>query len=290
MIGRPLLLAAVASALLGLAALVGLLWFNWRGGLVERYESARVLANQLADHIAVSTPAGDGPFPTIIMFHGCGGLKSGVRSFAEEAARRGYLAIAVDSFAHRGVTEAEALAGVCSGVLFRGDERAGDVIAALQHVRARQDVDQGRIVLAGWSHGAWAIMDAFAFGESQPPPSLKVLPENPFRGVIGTAMFYPYCGFPAQSRDVGWRFRPGRAAFFLVKDDAVTPSKDCLSVIDRLRGEGLHATVDMFEGVTHGFDEPDHAPVSTLEYDPEATERARRRFFQRIDAMIGEAS
>src|SRR5512147_1101212 len=47
-------------------------------------------------------PAGPGPFPAVVQLHGCGGVDAQSLRWARWLARRGYLALVLDSFGPRG--------------------------------------------------------------------------------------------------------------------------------------------------------------------------------------------
>ena len=64
------------------------------------------------------------------MFHGCGGLGPHLDEYASAATVQGARVVVVDSFAPRGWTDRYAKTLVCTGAIFRGAERAGDVLAA----------------------------------------------------------------------------------------------------------------------------------------------------------------
>lgn len=65
----------------------------------------------------------------------------------------------------------------------------------------RPEVDASRIVLAGWSHGGWAIMDLMTMGWEQPGEAGLADPDpTPLKGLRGLFLAYPYGGFGALSR------------------------------------------------------------------------------------------
>lgn len=109
---------------------------------------------RLAPHAELVTPAGRGPFPTVILFHGCGGVRAHIHAYARAAVAAGWAALVIDSFAPRGWSRRMAQLLVCTGLMFRGRRRAGDVLAALQGARRMPIVDRERLAVAGWSHGA----------------------------------------------------------------------------------------------------------------------------------------
>ncbi len=141
-------------------------------------------------------------------------------------------------------------------------------------------VDPERLVLIGASHGGWAIMELLAFEKVwRLPFNLASLPdgavEHPLQGVLGAILLYPYCGTANRARRTGWRL-PAPALFLLAGKDSVAPAADCLEVADLLSVQGMPVETQVFEGVTHGFDQKKRAPLSLLEFDAEATAEALR--------------
>src|SRR5262245_25808080 len=49
------------------------------------------------------TPRGAGPFPTVILMHGCGGIGPNVKEWATWLRHEGYAAFMLDSFGGRGL-------------------------------------------------------------------------------------------------------------------------------------------------------------------------------------------
>src|SRR5690606_41285232 len=64
------------------------------------------------------------PRPTVLLFHGCGGLRAHLPRYAEAAKATGWRAVIVDSYAPRGWSRAFTLTAVCTGLALRGYERA----------------------------------------------------------------------------------------------------------------------------------------------------------------------
>ncbi|KAK0350373.1 hypothetical protein LTR94_029295 [Friedmanniomyces endolithicus] len=105
---------------------------------------------RLEPHVSVVGPDDDLPRPAVLLFHGCGGLRSHLPRYAEAAKARGWRAFIVDSYGPRGWGRAFTLTAVCTGLALRGYERAGDVLAAIQGISQRPDVDETKLTLAGW--------------------------------------------------------------------------------------------------------------------------------------------
>jgi dienelactone hydrolase len=145
----------------------------------------------------------------VLMFHGCGGLGVHLDHYAAAATALGARVAIVDSFAPRGWSNRFAKTFVCTGAAFRGAERAGDVLASAHGAAADLDADPGALVLAGWSHGAWSIMDLMTMPLEQSGEAGLLDPSPaPLEGVKGLFLAYPYGGVTARSRTHDWVRRP----------------------------------------------------------------------------------
>ncbi|MFT4194525.1 dienelactone hydrolase family protein [Ottowia sp.] len=105
---------------------------------------------------AVFKPAGEGPFPAVVLMHTCGGLKGApnahMKQHAQTLLAAGHVVLVVDSFGPRGFDNCAArMPGTSTGI--------ADAYAALAHLAARPFVDKARIYQAGYSWGAF--MSAF---------------------------------------------------------------------------------------------------------------------------------
>src|SRR5262249_37198936 len=88
----------------------------------------------------VIRPEGEGPFPIVLQFHGCGGIPSSQAQYAEVARDAGWATVIVDSYAPRRISRGEATL-VCHGFELWGRERAGDVYAAMAWAREQPWAD-----------------------------------------------------------------------------------------------------------------------------------------------------
>lgn len=208
----------------------------------------------IAPRVEIYAPAGAGPFPALLHFHGCSGFRAGwVRNWAKIANDAGFLVLAVDSNGVRGIDRETALKTVCAGKKLIGQERAGDVAAAISIARARSDVDQSRVVLAGWSHGAWSVMDYLALeGAGRAPASLKARP--PAAPVAGAILFYPYCGEGTWSRLHAWKQAPKTLMFTAGRDSVVSP-EECRNAAAKLSREGVDVDLVDYPNADHAFDD-----------------------------------
>src|SRR5215472_8322978 len=107
-------------------------------------------------------PEGDGPFPTVIALHGCGGLAGHsepvlprYRDWAEQLLKNGRAVLLPDSYGSRG------LGPQCRAAerkVRARRERVEDIMAARQWLMQQSWVSRERISLIGWAHGASAVL------------------------------------------------------------------------------------------------------------------------------------
>jgi dienelactone hydrolase len=238
--------------------------------------SARAHAADLSDHIDVILPAGaDGPVPAVVLFAGCGGVRQIQYDYAATANEAGWAAVIVDSFKARGIGRLGARLTVCTALRLRGAERAGDVFAALDYVRADPRFDADRLALAGWSHGGWTILDAMALAEAGEAA--------PLTGVRQAFLVYPYCGFlsRADTQPIGSIL----VTMTVVGRDRVVSEQACRRLAEDRRAEGSQIALIYEPELTHAFDAPDQAADPRMRYDAEGSQRSHLRFAETLTAL-----
>ncbi len=224
-------------------------------------------------------PKGDGPFPAVVMLHGCAGIEPYHESWAETVAGWRYVVLLVDSFGPRGKKE------TCTHALaFAGASRVFDAHGALQYLMSLSYVDPDRAAIIGWSRrnflgvvtrdGAHHILD------------------GTFRAAIS---FYPDCVYGS----TGQFYLP--LLVFIGGEDDWSLVSTCQAMTEA--GKDGPAPIEMivYPGAYNRFDNPDagephlvdyenHNKMSvrgaTLGYNHAAHEDATRRVKAFLDAQL----
>jgi len=225
----------------------------------------------LEPHLDIVKPEGPGPFPVSLQFHGCGGIFPMQREYAEAARDTGVAVVIVDSFAPRAIGALEARASVCTGLKFRGAERAVDVLAMLDWLPRQPWADASCVAAAGWSHGAWAVMEALS-GAALP---LKAV-----------ALFYPYCGPLSRTASRGWGDNRPAVYACLGGRDLVVGRTLPERALRRLRTDGLAVRTIFFDDATHGFDE-DVKGDPRVRYRPDLAQISRAFYVDALTESLG---
>jgi dienelactone hydrolase len=237
----------------------------------------------LEPHVTVVGPNDARPRPAVILFHGCGGLRDHLPRYAAAARAAGWRAFIVDSYAPRGWSRQFAMATVCTGILLHGSQRAGDILAALLGVSQRRDVDGSKVVLAGWSHGGWGIMEAMS-ADPDRRGALGVVDAEAcdLSGVRATWLAYPYVGIGAFNRMRPWRHCPKTLAV-ISRTDHLTTVRNAERVYDMVRNCGTEVETWIADG-SHAFDEP--MAAGPMRYHPELAAEAERRFVSLLEDTV----
>ena len=219
-------------------------------------------------------PAGSGPFPAVILLHGCGGIVPAVTAWAEWLRAEGYAALVLDSFGGRGLTR---LCGDTSAL--NGFRRSADPFAATASVARLPFIDAERIAAMGFSHGGWTILWSAQLEDAQAGPKPKAY-----------VALYPFCG------DIVGAF-PGTSPVLMLLGalDDWTPAAPCQRVAAAARQGGRDVVDVTYPNAHHGFDSAlVQRPITirdarrgmgaTVAYDPAAhadAEKQVRAFLRR---------
>ncbi|MDR3488946.1 MAG: dienelactone hydrolase family protein [Bradyrhizobium sp.] len=208
-------------------------------------------------HAQLYKPAGDGPFPTVIALHGCGGLGGNsepvqprYRDWAELLLKAGDAVLLPDSYGSR---ELGPQCRVKQRPVRANRERVADIMASRQWLMQQHWAARDRISLLGWANGASAVLWAV-----RPQLSSRVA-EPDFRSAIA---FYPDCRVAS---GLGWSTRVPTLVLIGAKDDVSSPPA-CRQMIDGARGRSALARIVVYPSAYHDFDRanlPVHAVAAT---------------------------
>ncbi|MBW8880602.1 MAG: dienelactone hydrolase family protein [Asticcacaulis sp.] len=239
---------------------------------------------RLMPHVRVFGPADAIPRPAVLMFHGCGGIAPNLVMYAERAAALGVRVYLVDSYAPRGWTRKFGAHWVCKGFYLRGYERSGDVLAMLWGLSRRYEIDPKQLMLAGWSHGAWAIMDLMTQRLDRAGDARLADPSPAWLdGVKGLFLPYPYINFLARSVTRPWHHKPPVFAILTLKDHLAS-YRQSLRLVEGLRKQGVSVETMTLDS-THAFDEEGIDKTRIMRYDEagfQSTLEAFENFARRI--------
>jgi dienelactone hydrolase len=176
-------------------------------------------------------PEGAGPFPAVILLHGCNGVSPFLRIWARRFVEWGYVALVVDSFRPRGLTL------VCTQPLLVPPElRALDAFNAADYLRSLANVRADRIGIIGFSHGGWTVMQAVRAGAER----------KPFAAAVA---FYPWCDTAGGALTTDTLILIGEA-------DDWTPADRCLRFRELIQPDGRMLRLKTYPGALHAFDAP----------------------------------
>ncbi|MDA4844728.1 dienelactone hydrolase family protein [Hoeflea poritis] len=183
----------------------------------------------------LSRPEGDGPFPAIVLMHGCGGLQQAHFDWASMLDELGYATLVLDSFRPRSVIR------VCTSDHRPTSpaQRALDAYGALAFLQQLPDIDQDRIGLIGWSHGGIAALEAV---------NKKGISRQFTNGFRAAATFYPYC-IPDRDFEIP-------VLILIGESDDWTPPDLCRQLAERDQQSDFLELVT-YPGAFHGFDNTD---------------------------------
>jgi len=221
----------------------------------------------LEPDITVYGPQDDTVRPAVVLFHGCGGMRPHVHFYARAVALTGVRAYVVDSFKPRGWDRNFAVSLICTGAVLQGYERAGDVLSVLYGLQQSGRVDMDRVILSGFSHGGWSIMDLMTSPLNR-AGNVKIADPDPalVDRLRGLYLVYPYINFPARTNTAKWLHRPKTFAV-LANKDHLTPIKHARKIFGKLKAQGVDVTTLALDA-THAFDEEDNAGL-IMQYAPD---------------------
>jgi len=183
----------------------------------------------------LSRPPGRGPFPAVVLLHGCGGMRSNEVLWRGYFTNLGFVTLAVDSLRPRG------LAQICTGAgQVTWSMRAADAFAALDYLAGLPFVQSDKVVAMGFSHGAGIALDVVTASRIEARPA-----EAP--RFAATVALYPGCCYKRR------QLAEYRAPVLILVGDADdwTPAADCRELAARHPNQ---IDLRVYPGALHAFD------------------------------------
>ena len=258
------------------AAGAGATWWYYRQALDVRERHFVELRDVLSPHLVFYLPDSPAPSPALVFIHGCGGVKDSMVPQVREAVSLGYVAVVLDSLTPRGISWRD----TCDGRVLWGQERAADVLVAMTAAREHPAVDPDRLVVVGYSHGAWSVLEALTLGDELPPGLLDG-PRDRWHGVRGIVTWYPYCG-PVASFDGDWPDHLPVLMLLAAKDE-ITDPQPCAKIAAGQAAAGRPVREITFPGVSHAFDREEDWVVF---YDAATARSAIKEQFSFIASLL----
>ncbi len=209
-------------------------------GEIVKFEASRAYTStNVTLRAEVSKPKGDGPFPAVVLMHGCGGWQPPVRytmnSYTDFLVDHGFVVLNLDSFGPRnngGGKVCESIKRLTDAL----DYRTHDAYDALRYLQTQKFVAGDNVFLMGQSNGGSVAINV-AKGDALQGQEVG------FRAVVA---YYPWCG------SFGNR-KVALAAPLLVfgggQDDWV-PARECEGV----QSTGAELQLKIYPEAAHSFD------------------------------------
>lgn len=228
-------------------------------------------------------PGGPGPFPALVLLHGCHGVSPQVHAWARWLSDRGYIAFVVDSFGPRN-EPADCKDDPSPGAM-PNTARFDDAIGALRYLQSRPFVIPERVASFGWSQGGLYAMSVIN------GPTLErarargvVLPPVGFAAAVAM--------YPGGCRDYSKELVVRPPLLLIGGSDDWTPPRYCREMAANVRARGADVTLVEYKSAYHYFDvvgrrkevlKDIERPFTrgaygvTVAYDPEAAADAQRQ-------------
>ena len=192
----------------------------------------------------LAVPEGNGPFPAVVLMHGCSGLDPEVQKgnavHVRNLRAEGFVTLILDSFGPRRLGDVVCNGGGEEMAAFRYRQR--DAVSAVRFLRSQPFVDAENIFVMGQSHGGWVVL--------QLAISRTIPVQDRFRAAVA---YYPWCG------DQQLREQLHTPVLVLIGAlDDWTPADRCLEAKRYARGAPFEVVV--YENAHHSFDLPMGGP------------------------------
>lgn len=225
-------------------------------------------------------PAGKGPFPAVVMLHGCSGAYSysnpakGVmslyREWGDRLVKAKYVALLVDSFTPRNVLQNQCNIG--GALVSEVNERPFDAYAGLNYLASQSYIAADKIGLLGWSQGGSTSMATIDVTNATASYNFKA-----------AVAFYPGCGMSDAFGGISQSTWTPYAPFVILQGsaDVVVDPSLCQSRLARAQSFGAtYASMTLFTNAQHSFDLAKKVSGSYTQFDVDAKTAADAQALQ----------
>ena len=228
-----------------------------QGGPLEGWDHRYIDGDTLTTgYIAI--PAGEGPFPALVIIHEWNGLQDRVRQLADDFADEGYVTLAVDLFQGRTGSNPQENMALVREARANPQAMIANLNTAVANLKSRSDVT-GRVGAMGWCFGGGV---ALSFG---------------LDGVNheATAIFY---GRLVDDPEVLAAMDHEVYGTFAALDNG--PSPESVAAFEAaLRAAGIEHDLHIYDDVNHGF-------WLRVDGDPEVRTAPATDAWQRLKAYL----
>ena len=189
----------------------------------------------------VAKPAGEGPFPAVLVVHSAVGLNDFYQSKPALLADQGYIAIATNMYGEDVDVTSEASYGAAYMKTLQNPPIVRErVLAWFEAIAARPDVDASRIAAIGYCFGGHCVLELA-------------------RGGADAKAVVSYHGTLKSHAPMQPGAFKGHVAAYCGAEDPYAPMEDITALRKEMEAAGARYTMHVFAQVAHGFTDPDAA-------------------------------
>ncbi|HEY8871525.1 MAG TPA: dienelactone hydrolase family protein [Stellaceae bacterium] len=212
----------------------------------------------LSAELGIRDYRGEGPFPAVVVLHGCIGITGHFTGIADRLSSWGYVALAVDSFGPRGISSRCGVGSL---------DQPFDAYAALRYLSQLDFVDPARVAVLGESLGGFAVL--YAVDRDSAAQYFR----DRFRAAIA---YYPGCEIPAAVT------MTAPTLVLIGEADEASLVAPCREMVAHARSDGAPIALTVYPGVHHNFDTAEMTPgvrylLHWLEYNEPAAKDAEEK-------------
>lgn len=189
-------------------------------------------------------PEGAGPFPALVLLHGCAGVLNKHAVWAGSLVSWGYVVLVIDSFSPRNI---QRLCEADDTIWKQFDNmRSADTFAGLEYLQSLPQVDANNIALMGWSYGGTIMLDMLVAAVTD-----NATPSD-FKAGVG---IYPGCWKHLQGRIESVAYTSTAPVLILMgESDDWTRPENCRVLVAGTGNDRNAISLHLYRNAYHDFD------------------------------------